>query len=315
MDLNQLLYFRTVAHLGNITRASELHYTTQSCISKNISRLEQEVGAELFSRRHGRLELTEAGRSFLKTVEDAVLSLQQGVNDLTQKKMNRTMLSISCTMNFRIDSILVKLAQKYPEHSFKVLERGYKHLGESFEHGELDLAFISRPHTSEELVCQRIVWANPLLVVHKDHPLSAKAEVSIAELKHEKFLIDLTTMDRESIIASCSAAGFYPDIRFQVKNILSSVSLLRENACVSVMPPLGPLFSDPSSSELCLIKIKEKLSPVYIGVAYPKSKSSLIETPVYQDLIDMFSTRLMEEIRAGEERWRHHRDCVAALDP
>ena len=82
MDLNQLLYFRTVAHLGNITRASELHYTTQSCVSKNIAKLEREVGTELFIRKPGRVELTEAGRAFLKVVEGSVSSLQQGMNCL-----------------------------------------------------------------------------------------------------------------------------------------------------------------------------------------------------------------------------------------
>ena len=50
MDITQLRAFVTVAHEGNLTRAAERLHLTQSTVSQQIKRLEQEAGRALFRR-------------------------------------------------------------------------------------------------------------------------------------------------------------------------------------------------------------------------------------------------------------------------
>lgn len=62
MDYTQLLYFKTVAKLGNVTEASKELYVTQPNISRAISRLEKELGVRIFDRVGGnRIELNRSG--------------------------------------------------------------------------------------------------------------------------------------------------------------------------------------------------------------------------------------------------------------
>ena len=52
MELLQLRYFVTVAHLGNITKAAEKHNIPQPAMSQTIARLEADLGGiRLFDRK------------------------------------------------------------------------------------------------------------------------------------------------------------------------------------------------------------------------------------------------------------------------
>lgn len=84
MELTQLLYFRSVANTGSVTRAAEELYITQSALSRTIQRLEVEVGAKLFERDKGRFVLNENGRLFLEHVQIALSELDQGISEVSR---------------------------------------------------------------------------------------------------------------------------------------------------------------------------------------------------------------------------------------
>src|SRR5580698_7616138 len=66
MELRHLRYFIAVAETGSLTVAAERRlYTSQPSLSRQIRDLEEEVGAELFSRSARGVELTAAGKAFL----------------------------------------------------------------------------------------------------------------------------------------------------------------------------------------------------------------------------------------------------------
>ena len=64
MDIRLLEYFLAVAKCGNITRAAERLHVTQPTISRQLTELEEEVGAPLLIRGKRQITLTEAGILF-----------------------------------------------------------------------------------------------------------------------------------------------------------------------------------------------------------------------------------------------------------
>src|SRR3984885_10058177 len=66
MELRHLRYFVAIAEVGSLTAAAgrKLH-TSQPSLSRQIRDLEEEVGAQLLTRRARGIELTPAGRTFL----------------------------------------------------------------------------------------------------------------------------------------------------------------------------------------------------------------------------------------------------------
>src|ERR1700682_3751431 len=80
MELRHLRYFIAVAEAGSLTVAAQqtLH-TSQPSLSRQIRDLEDEVGAQLLTRRARGIELTPAGRAFLEHARSALSQVEAGI--------------------------------------------------------------------------------------------------------------------------------------------------------------------------------------------------------------------------------------------
>ena len=76
MNIQQLESFIQVAENLSFARAAEVLNMTQSAVSRQISSLENELGASLFHRSTRTVSLTPAGISFLDDAKDVVKRLQ-----------------------------------------------------------------------------------------------------------------------------------------------------------------------------------------------------------------------------------------------
>ena len=84
LNLHHLRYFWAIAHEGSLTRAAGKLHLSQSALSTQLKKLEEQVGHPLFERIGKRLILTEAGRIALDYADtifqagDELLSTLQG---------------------------------------------------------------------------------------------------------------------------------------------------------------------------------------------------------------------------------------------
>ena len=83
MELHQLEYFRTLAHIKHFTNASKAIAVSQPALSRSIAKLEAELGVQLFDRSDKQLELTAEGKKFLFYVEKGLHQLDLGRRTIT----------------------------------------------------------------------------------------------------------------------------------------------------------------------------------------------------------------------------------------
>ncbi len=84
MNLNQLYYFRTVAHLQHFRQAAQELNISQPSLSYAISSLEKELGTYLFEKQGRNVSLTKYGKLYLEYVEKALDTLELGEKKLRQ---------------------------------------------------------------------------------------------------------------------------------------------------------------------------------------------------------------------------------------
>lgn len=213
MELLQLRYFRTVAQMESISKAADFYHIPQPAMSQTIAKLEKELGGiKLFDRRNKRLYLNDNGRMFLEYVDQALVALDNGVRAVSASQVEISgPIRVLAMENRRfIFACVSQFAEKYPKVNF--------HISHDYDAGQetpFDLCITSTPsyrqmRSGKPLIRERIV-----LALHEDHPLASRREVSLQELKDEKFI---TMSSRASIhgitFEKCSEAGFVPQVPF-----------------------------------------------------------------------------------------------------
>jgi LysR family transcriptional regulator, transcriptional activator of the cysJI operon len=81
-DWGRLRVFFHVHRAGSATAAAAELHVTQSAVSQSLTKLEQELGAQLFVRRHRRLVPTPAARRLYAIVSPFVAALEGGVREI-----------------------------------------------------------------------------------------------------------------------------------------------------------------------------------------------------------------------------------------
>ena len=77
--LNALVTFEAAARLASFTKAAHELHVSQAAVSRQIARLEQQLGTRLFHRGQRRLELTGAGRRLQECVTSGLGEIARGV--------------------------------------------------------------------------------------------------------------------------------------------------------------------------------------------------------------------------------------------
>jgi len=102
-EIKHLKTLTTLASTGNIRKAAEVLFTSQSALSHQIKDLEQRLNAPLFIRNTSPVEFTDAGAVLLSLAHDILPKVKQANMDLTcpTKSTNTLKIAIACHACFQ----------------------------------------------------------------------------------------------------------------------------------------------------------------------------------------------------------------------
>src|SRR4051812_3866210 len=107
--LDLLKGFEAAARNLSFTKAGRELFLTQSAISRQIKTLEDQLGVQLFRRRHRELLLTEAGQTLYKAVAEALRTLRDAATKLSGRAGG--MLTVTTTISFASLWLVPRLAE------------------------------------------------------------------------------------------------------------------------------------------------------------------------------------------------------------
>jgi DNA-binding transcriptional LysR family regulator len=193
VDVRQLECFIAVAEERNIGRAAARLHMTQPPLTRRISRLEREIGAQLFARTLTGMELTGAGLVLLERAYRIV--------ELSRNAVERTRLadagkagalSIGYFGSMIYDAVprLLREFLAPRPHVTVVIERAAKDTqAEAIRDGRMHLGF-SRQYPREPDLGVRHIIVEPLFAaIPDDHPLLSRGEVRLADLHAEAIVL------------------------------------------------------------------------------------------------------------------------------
>lgn len=121
-SLNGLRAFECAARHMSFTRAAEELNVTQTAISHQIRRLEDELGVRLFMRLKDGLALTDEGNAYLPGIRSAFLELRYSTEKLLESS-NNSVLTISTLVSVASKWLLPRLPsfrEAHPEIDVRI---------------------------------------------------------------------------------------------------------------------------------------------------------------------------------------------------
>lgn len=175
LDLELLRSFVSVVDAGGFTRAGERVHRTQSTVSQQIRRLEEDVGQVLLHRDGKDVRPTEAGERLLSYAR-RLLSLAEEARDVLQQPGSQGAIRLGIPEDFaayRLAKLLGAFSRSHPGLRMDVRADQSKFLKRDLERGELDLALFKRAAGEKGAIAvwpERVHW-----VTSKNHPVDAGA--------------------------------------------------------------------------------------------------------------------------------------------
>lgn len=190
MELRHLRYFKVLAETLNFTRAAEILHIAQPPLSRQISQLEDELGAALVIRERP-IRLTEAGRFFYKQVCTQLQQLETAV-DTTRRigQGQRHCLGIGFAPSTLYTSLpkLIRELRQDSELELSLSEMTTLEQVEALKSGRIDIGF-GRIRIDDPAVEQQVLSQDPLVaVLPKGHALAGQP-VSLEQLGTEEFVL------------------------------------------------------------------------------------------------------------------------------
>jgi LysR family hydrogen peroxide-inducible transcriptional activator len=272
MELHQIRYFCAVVDSGSFTRAAELEGISQPSLSQQIRKLEQTVGAPLFTRLGRRIKLTAAGEALHQHAQEILRHSRdacQRIRQLAQSISGPLRVgAIPTVLPYLLAPRLTDFTHLYPEVQIELKEETTTELVKQLQRGDLDVILVALPLRVPEVVCSELVRDSLMLAIPKGHSLAGKNAANISSVQQERLLLLREGhCFRGDVLTACTRARAEFHAVFESDSLATIFSLVAAGLGVSIVPAM----SVPHSSGCILIPLAE---PKIRRIGYARLRSS-----------------------------------------
>lgn len=260
IETRHLRLVKVVADQGSITRAATVLGTTQPALTRQLRRVEENLGGALFERSREGVVQTSLGRLVVGRA-NAVLSV---IDSLQCEMVGALTTPAQVRVGVKFGNALVGLMRGLRSTLPSTVivtdsETRIDGLIDLVSSQRLDFAviheFVGHEIPLGPRILSRPVGIEPAFVLMSiDHPYAGRDEVELADLADETWLLSPLDVDREAdcMTRICYEAGFSPRIGHYLADGLS-VELIRAGEAIALSTPtnrdsgmvLKPLVGTP----------------------------------------------------------------------
>ncbi|MDW5597525.1 LysR family transcriptional regulator, partial [Conexibacter stalactiti] len=242
MELRQLRYFAAVARHRHFTRAADELHVTQSALSQQVKRLEEELGVELLLRAPAGVSLTPAGEDLLARADAILAEAARAHADMdAHAGLLRGVVRVAADAAAAL-SLPAALASFHRAHAgirIGLRQAAATEVAALVRTGAVDLAVASVGAAGLPDGVRALALADEPLhaIAAPGDGLASGGEVAVWELRERPFILaEPGSALRELVVGACEAAGFGPVPLFEVGDPSAVRRLVHEGLGVSLVP-------------------------------------------------------------------------------
>lgn len=255
MEMHQLEYVLAVAKYHNFTRAAEEIKISQSSLSQQINKLENELGTSLFVRTTRSVQLTPAGAEFvthaqriMSGVSEARRCIQEYVSIVKGELKLGTLAVIG---SYNLPNLVTSFQDNFPGIKLSLMEEQCEELLCMLHASKIDGAFVQITKPNPNFQFYPLVNDKMVVVTSHRHPLANRVSVDIKELQNEKLILTPSTSGHyHDFNNACQAAGFVPNVVLSCSVVKTMLAFVREELGITVLSSKVALAERDSSMKV-----------------------------------------------------------------
>lgn len=290
VDTRLLRYFAAVAEEGSLTGAAERLFVSQPALTKQIRRLEEEIGGRLFTRSRSGMALTEAGRELASRVPALLDGWDEAVRATGRAARVLRLGFLDAGAVGGVPEIITEFRRAQPEWRVELRQFDWSDPSAGLARGEVAAAVVRLPFPGQERFSVRELFAEERgVLLSARHPLAKSEMVEFRELWDEPFVAAgagtgawrghwLAEDERDGHPARVGAVTSLPD------EWLGAVA----GGCVALAPASAARFySHPD----VVFRPVRGVSPSRVGLARPRRRT---HEAALDQLLEAIALRLTE---------------------
>jgi DNA-binding transcriptional LysR family regulator len=247
MELRQLEYVVAIADTGSFTRAGHRCHVVQSALSRQVARLEAELGVRLFHRTTREVRLTAAGHAFLpaarRVLSEAARARAEATDaDVVPRGQLRLGASQAASGSLDLATLLGEFRRRFPEVTVVITAGPRQELVAGVVDGDLDLALAAEAvdgDVPDGTRFQPLLADEPLLaVVAPGDPLARRRRVWLAEIADQGACVEFRrgTELRRLVDAAFRSARVTRTVAFELGQLTEMVRFARAGLGTAIVP-------------------------------------------------------------------------------
>jgi DNA-binding transcriptional LysR family regulator len=178
--------FSKAAELTSFTAAAKSLRLTQAAVSQRVQALERALDTALFTRKGGRVLLTEAGRILYHHAQRILELHCEARREICGKEVPVTgelfLGASTIPGEHLLPALLSSFGRKYPHIKVHATVSDSMGVIALVERGEVALGLVGRKTNNPHLQFRHFATDHMVLVVPPDHPLSKRKKLAIKQL-------------------------------------------------------------------------------------------------------------------------------------
>lgn len=193
MTLEQLRIFVAVAEREHVTQAARALNLAQSAASHAIANLEARHSTKLFNRIGRRIELTEAGCTFLAEARMILAQVDRAELALSEfGNLERGTLTVHASQtiaSYWLPRHLVAFRRAHPRIDIRLVIGNTAQVADAIETGAADLGFVEGVIEREHLLSTRVASDQMVLVVGQEHAWAQGVKPTANDLRESEWVL------------------------------------------------------------------------------------------------------------------------------
>jgi DNA-binding transcriptional LysR family regulator len=243
MELKNLKSFVAVAEQLSFIRAARLLHLSQSALTEQIQKLEEELGVPLLLRDRRSVKLTAAGIVFLAEARATLARAKQAVERVQKAargEIGRLRIAFVSSAALEIvPGIVVAFRSQFPAVSLDLTNLRTSSQVKGLLSESIDVGFVRLPLSHDQLTI-KVIHREPFVVVlPHGHLLANEKQIRLVQLQNEQFVAYARRWAPgfyDAVIQMCTREGFSPEIVQETGEMYTAIALVAAGAGIAILP-------------------------------------------------------------------------------